>query len=35
MSYSVDVYVLLYTSDQASPRHDEAMQFLIDRALDP
>ena len=35
MSYSVDVNVLLYASDQASPRHDEAIQFLIDRASDP
>jgi len=35
MSYSVDVNVLLYASDQASPRYDEAIQFLIDRASDP
>jgi toxin-antitoxin system PIN domain toxin len=35
MSYSVDVNVLLYASDQASPRHDEAIQFLLNRASDP
>jgi toxin-antitoxin system PIN domain toxin len=35
MSYSVDVNVLLYASDQASPRYDEAMQFLLNRASDP
>ncbi len=35
MSYSVDVNVLLYASDQANPRHDQAMQFLLNRASDP
>jgi len=35
MSYSVDVNVLLYASDQTNPRHDQAMQFLINRASDP
>ena len=35
MSYSVDVNVLLYASDQASPRYDKAIQFLQNRASDP
>ena len=35
MSYSVDVNVLLYASDQASHRHDEAIHFLLNRASDP
>ena len=35
MSYSVDVNVLLYASDQTNPRHDQAMQFLLNRASDP
>ena len=35
MSYSVDVNVLLYASDQASPRCDNAMQFLRIRTSDP
>jgi len=35
MSYSVDVNVLLYASDQAGPRYDEAIQFLLDRVSDP
>jgi toxin-antitoxin system PIN domain toxin len=35
MSYSVDVNVLLYASDQASPRHGEAIQFLLNRVTDP
>jgi toxin-antitoxin system PIN domain toxin len=35
MSYSVDVNVLLYASDQANPRNDMAMQFLQNRATDP
>ena len=35
MSYSVDVNVLLYASDQASPKHDEAIRFLRNRASDP
>lgn len=35
MSYSVDVNVLLYASDQASPRHREARRFVEGRASDP
>lgn len=35
MSYSADVNVLLYASDQASPRHHEAIRFLRNRASDP
>ena len=35
MSYSVDVNVLLYASDQASPRYDKAIKFLLKRASDP
>jgi len=35
MSYSVDVNVLLYASDQANPRYDKAIQFLLGRASDP
>jgi predicted nucleic acid-binding protein len=35
MSYSVDVNVLLYASDQAGPRYEEAIQFLLNRASDP
>lgn len=35
MSYSVDVNVLLYASDQASPRHTAAVQFLEKRVEDP
>ena len=35
MSYSVDVNVLLYASDQAGPRYDQAIQFLLNRASDP
>lgn len=35
MSYSVDVNVLLYASDQASPRHGEARRFVEGRASDP
>ena len=35
MSYSVDVNVLLYASDQANPKHAEAIQFLLNRASDP
>jgi toxin-antitoxin system PIN domain toxin len=35
MSYSVDVNVLLYASDQANPRNEKAIQFLHSRALDP
>jgi len=35
MSYSVDVNVLLYASDQANQRYSEAIQFLQSRASDP
>ena len=35
MSYSVDVNVLLYASDRASPKHPSALQFLESRATDP
>jgi toxin-antitoxin system PIN domain toxin len=35
VSYSVDVNVLLYASDQASPRHTAAIRFMESRALDP
>jgi toxin-antitoxin system PIN domain toxin len=35
MSYTVDVNVLLYASDQASPKYDKAIQFLQSRASDP
>ena len=35
MSYSIDVNVLLYASDQDSPRHDRAIKFLLKRASDP
>lgn len=35
MSYSVDVNVLLYASDQASPRNADARRFVEDRASDP
>jgi len=35
MSYSVDVNVPLYASDQANPRHQEALHFLRSRASDP
>ena len=35
MSYSVDVNVLLYASDQANPYNEEAMRFLQIRASDP
>jgi len=35
MSYSVDVNLLLYASDQSSPRHEAALQFLESRAGDP
>lgn len=34
MSYSVDVNVLLYASDTASPLHGAAKAFLESRALD-
>ena len=35
MSYSVDVNVLLYASDQSSPRRAAAIHFLESRLLDP
>lgn len=35
MSYSVDVNVLLYASDQENPRFNDAIQFLLNRASDP
>jgi uncharacterized protein len=34
VSYSVDVNILLYASDQASPRHAAAIRFLESRASD-
>jgi len=34
MSYSVDVNVLLYASDRASPRNETAIGFLEDRVSD-
>jgi uncharacterized protein len=35
VSYSVDVNVLLYASDQSSPRHAAALSFLANRASGP
>jgi hypothetical protein len=35
MSYAIDANLLLYASDEASPRHTQARQFLLDRAADP
>jgi len=35
VSYSVDVNVLLYASDRASPRHADARRFVEDRPSDP
>ena len=35
MSYSVDVNVLLYASDQSSPMHAAAARFIDARATDP
>jgi hypothetical protein len=35
MSYSVDVNVLLYASDQSSPNHAAAFGFLSERGSDP
>jgi len=35
VSYSVDVNILLYASDQTSPRHAAAIKFIESRALDP
>lgn len=35
MSYAVDANLLLYASDESSPRHAKARQFLLQRAADP
>ena len=35
MSYSVDVNILLYASDDSSPRHGAAIDFLEARGGDP
>jgi uncharacterized protein len=35
VSYAVDANVLLYASDQSSPRHASAVRFLEGRASDP
>jgi toxin-antitoxin system PIN domain toxin len=35
VSYSVDVNILLYASDQTSERHERAARFLAMRASDP
>jgi uncharacterized protein len=35
VSYSLDVNILLYASDQSSPRHTEAINFLDCRVNDP
>jgi toxin-antitoxin system PIN domain toxin len=35
VSYSVDVNLLLYASDEASPRYAAANRFLESRAFDP
>lgn len=35
MSYSIDVNILLYASDESSPRHSLAIRFLEGRASDP
>jgi toxin-antitoxin system PIN domain toxin len=35
VSYSVDVNLLLYASDRASPRHAAAAEFIQGRADDP
>ena len=35
MSYSVDVNLLLYASDQSCRQHDAAVRFLRQRAADP
>jgi hypothetical protein len=35
MSYSIDVNILLYASDQSGPRHIKALRFLESRAGDP
>ena len=35
MSYSIDVNILLYASDQSNPRHMAAIGFMEDRISDP
>ena len=35
MSYSVDVNILLYASDQSNPRYEAALRFLEERAEAP
>jgi len=35
MSYSLDVNLLLYASDQSSPRNGDALRFLESRTNDP
>ena len=35
MSYSIDVNILLYASDQSSPRHAAAIRFMQERTSDP
>ena len=35
MSYTIDVNILLYASDDSSPYHEAAGAFLRDRARDP
>ena len=35
MSYSIDVNVLLYASDQGNPHHQHAIEFLKNRNQDP
>ena len=35
MSYSVDVNILLYASDQSNPRHEAALRFIEERAESP
>ena len=35
MSYSIDVNILLYASDQSNPRHMAAIGFMEDRVSDP
>lgn len=35
MSYSIDVNILLYASDESNHRHTTAMRFMEDRASDP
>jgi len=34
VSYSIDVNILLYASDQSSPRHPAATRFMRDRVTD-